>query len=127
MPIRKVIRCRQSIVVLLAVLALATAPLAVAQQDKKVFRIGAVSAGAGRASPHWIAFDRRLSELGYVEGRNLTTEFRNAEGNPDRLPGFMTALIRSGVDVVFAPGPEASLRAAKMATPSIPIIVVAID
>jgi putative tryptophan/tyrosine transport system substrate-binding protein len=126
-PIRELIRCRHAIVVLLAVFTLFTAPPAVAQQDKKVFRIGAVSAGAGRDSPHWIAFDKRLSELGYVEGRNLTTEFRNAEGKPERLAGFMTELIRSGVDAIFAPGPEASLRAAKMAASSIPIIVVAID
>jgi hypothetical protein len=98
MPIRELIRSRDAIVVLLAVFALFTAPLVIAQQDKKVFRIGAVSAGAGRASPHWIAFDRRLSELGYVEGRNLITEFRNAEGDPERLPGLMTELIRSGVE-----------------------------
>jgi len=124
---RKLKRSRHAIVVLLAGCAVFTAPLAVAQQDKKVFRIGAVSAGAGRAAPHWVAFERRLSELGYVEGRNLVTEFRNAEGHPERLPGFMTALVQSGVDAIFAPGPEASLRAAKIASSSMPIIVVAID
>ena len=98
-----------------------------AQPAGKVWRIGAVSAGAGRSSPHWIAFDQRLLELGYAEGRNLTIEFRNAEGNPERLPGLMAELVRSGVDLIFAPGPEAALRAAKNSTMAIPIIVVAID
>src|SRR3954468_208653 len=106
----KMITRRCAIVVILGALAaLVAAPFATAQQEKKAFRIGAVSAGAGRAAPHWIAFEQRLSELGYVEGRNVTIEFRNAEGNPERLPGLMAELAQLGVDAIFAPGPEASL------------------
>src|SRR4030095_14285177 len=56
------------------------------QPTEKVFRIGAVSDGAPRATPHWTAFARRLSELGYVEGRTVSIEFRNAEGYPERFP-----------------------------------------
>jgi putative ABC transport system substrate-binding protein len=98
-----------------------------AQQARKVFRIGAVSAGAGRSAPHWKAFQDRLLELGYVEGRNLTVEFRNADGKPERFPQLMTELAGLGVDLLFAPGPEAALRAAKDSTTTIPIVVVAID
>ena len=90
-------------------------------------RIGAISAGAGRSAPHWIAFDQRLRELGYAEGRNIGIDFRNAEGDPERLPRMMAELVRSNVDVIFAPGPEAALSAARAATTTIPIVVVAID
>ena len=113
--------------VLVAALALSGPPLAPAQQEPKVFRIGAVSAGAPRSSPHWVAFERRLAELGYVEGRNLAIEFRSAEGRPERFPALVAGLVRAGVDVILPVGPEGSLRAAKDATGAIPIVVVAID
>jgi putative ABC transport system substrate-binding protein len=104
------------------------APLAsLGQPTEKVFRIGAVSAGAPRSSPHWIAFAQRLGELGYVEGKNVSIEFRNAEGRPARFPELMSGLVRLGVDVILPVGPEASLQAARNATTAIPIVVVAID
>src|SRR5437867_10170993 len=78
-----------------------------AQQKGNIFRIGAVSAGAPRSSPHWTAFAQRLDELGYAEGRNISIEFRSAEGHPDRFPRLMTELVRSGVDVILPVGPEA--------------------
>jgi len=96
-------------------------------QTPKVFRIGAVSAGAPRSSPHWVAFGQRLGELGYVEGKNIAIEFRSAEGKPERFPGLIADLIALGVDVILPVGPEGSLRAAKEATTAIPIVVVAID
>ncbi len=109
-------------------IALLAAPLAaMAQEPTRVFRIGAVSAGAPRSSPHWTAFAQRLREMGYVEGKNIAIEFRTAEGRPERFPGLLTDLVRSGVDVILPVGPEASLRAAQQATSVIPIVVVAID
>lgn len=66
------------------------------QQTEKVFRIGAVSAGAPRSSPHWIAFAQRLGELGYVEGRNVSIEFRTAEGRPERFPELMIPVTPPG-------------------------------
>ena len=109
-------------------IALVAAPVgAKAQQPSRVVRIGAVSAGAGRSSPHWDAFVQRLSELGYVEGKNVAIDFRNAEGKPERFPELMTDLARAGVNVILPVGPEASLRAAQEAAPAIPIVVVAID
>jgi putative tryptophan/tyrosine transport system substrate-binding protein len=74
-----------------------------------------------------VTFARRLGELGYVEGRNLSIEFRTADGRPERFPGLMVELARMGVDVILPVGPEASLRAAREATTTIPIVVVAID
>ena len=98
-----------------------------AGQEQKIIRLGAVSAGAPRSSPHWKAFSERLGELGYVEGRNLSIEFRTADGKPERFPGLIADLVRSRVDILLPVGPEASLRAARQATTSIPIVVVAID
>jgi len=103
-------------------------PLAArAQPPEKVWRIGAVSAGAPRSSPHWIAFAQRLGELGYIEGKNISIEFRTAEGRPECFPQLMSDLMRLGVDLLLSVGPEASLRAAAKATAQIPIVVVAID
>jgi putative ABC transport system substrate-binding protein len=98
-----------------------------AQSAGKVSRIGAVSAGAPRSTPHWVAFAQRLAELGYMEGTSISIEFRNADGHPERFPALMTELVRSGVDVILPLGPEASLQAARQATATIPIVVVAID
>lgn len=98
--------------------------LAGAQSEQKVFRIGAVSAGAPRSSPHWVAFRQRLGGLGYVEGKNLSIEFRSAEGRPERFPELRSGLARSGVDLILPVGPEASLRAAREATTTVPIVVV---
>jgi putative tryptophan/tyrosine transport system substrate-binding protein len=94
---------------------LATPLAGEAQPQPKVFRIAAVSAGAPRSSPHWVTFGQRLTELGYVEGRNVSIEFRSADGKPERFPKLMSELVRLGVNVIVAVGPEASLSAAQAA------------
>jgi putative tryptophan/tyrosine transport system substrate-binding protein len=118
---------RLTLVFALAAVVLFGQSLATAQPERKIVRIGAVSAGAPSSSPHWIAFAQRLGELGYVQGRNVTIEFRSAEGRPERFPELMSELVRLGVDVILPVGPEASLRAAQEATTVVPIVVVAID
>jgi putative tryptophan/tyrosine transport system substrate-binding protein len=63
----------------------------------------------------------RLAEMGYVEGRNLTLEYRGADDQLDRLPSLVTDLVQRGVAAICAPsGPATS--AAKAATTTIPII-----
>src|ERR1044071_8858838 len=120
-------RRRLVVVLVLGAVALCGQPLAMAQQDPKVFRIGAVSAGAPRSSPHWGALGQRLGELGYVEGRDVSIRVRSAGGKAERFPGLLADLVRLRVDVILAVGPEGSLRAAKEATTTIPIVAVAID
>src|SRR6185503_13326448 len=71
-------------------------------------------------------FVQRLRELGYVEGQNLTIDFRNAEGKLDRLPGLAAELARLKVNVIVTASDQAT-RAAMEATATIPILIVGVN
>jgi len=99
---------------------LLAAPLAVeAQQAAKVYRIGVLLPGAGVTD----LLRQSLRELGYVEGRNLVIESRDAEGKTERFDALAAELVRLKVDVIVAIVPAATF-AAKRATASIPIVMV---
>src|SRR5215510_6291768 len=68
------------------------------------------------------AFREGLEQGGYVEGRNLTVIYSSAENQFDRLPTLATELVKSQVSVIFATGSPVPARAAKAATPTIPIV-----
>jgi putative ABC transport system substrate-binding protein len=68
------------------------------------------------------AFREALRELGYVEGKNIAFETRNADGNYEGIPAFAAELVRLKVDIIIAVAPPA-IRAAKQATSSIPIVM----
>ncbi len=94
---------------------------AAAQQAAKVPRIG-VLAQHRAPSPHLLeAFLQGLRDLGYVEGRNLVIEYRDAEGKVERLPALAAELVTLKVDVIVAPSTVAAL-AAKHATRTLPIV-----
>jgi len=106
---------------------LLAAPLAAQGQTAgKVYRVGILSTGNPRSAPIYQAFEQRLRELGYVEGQNLAIEFRHAEGKVDRLPGLAAELVRLNVNVIVA-ATNPGTRAAKGATTSIPIVMLAIN
>jgi putative tryptophan/tyrosine transport system substrate-binding protein len=100
-----------------------------AQRPGKVARVGflGITAPDCAAAPPCQAMAQRLQELGYVEGQNLRIEFGAAEGQMERLPALAATLVRLPVDVLVAGGPEAVLRAARDATRTIPIVMVAVD
>jgi putative tryptophan/tyrosine transport system substrate-binding protein len=101
---------------------LLAAPLeAEAQQAAKVPRIGFLLFHLG-ANPHLEhAFLQGLRDLGYVEGRNLVIEYRDAEGKYERLPALAAELVALKVDVIMTGGTPQAL-AAKQATKTIPIV-----
>jgi len=109
--------------IVVAVVSLAIAVLAQAQQPKKIPRIGFLSAvSASSISPRTEAFRQGLRELGYVEGQSIVVEYRWAEGKFDRLPDLAAELVRLKVDVILSGGPTAT-RPAKEATVTIPIVM----
>jgi len=106
---------------------LTLAPLAAeAQQAGKIWRIGSLSTSPvpvpGRYDPSWLAFLQRLRELGYVEGQNLSIEYRSSGGPVEPLPALASELVRLNVDVIVVPSTQPAV-AAKQATTKIPIIV----
>jgi putative ABC transport system substrate-binding protein len=90
-------------------LSLLAAPLAAeAQQSGKVPRVGFLA--TARTGVQSSSFPRGLRDLGYVEGRDVIIEWRDAEGRNDRVPALAADLVRLGVDVIVAAGPEAGTR-----------------
>ena len=92
-----------------------------AQQPAKLPTVGFLGAGTPSTYSQW-AFRQGLDEAGYVEGRNVTIEYRWAEGQYDRLAGLAADLVRQQVAVIVTIGGEPSALAAKAATATIPIV-----
>jgi putative ABC transport system substrate-binding protein len=102
-------------------LGLLSAPIiADAQTPAKIPRIGIIE-----DSPNWGVFRQGLRDLGYVEGQNITLEWRFAEGRLDRLADAATELVRLKMDIIVTIGTPAT-RAAMHATTTIPIIMVSV-
>ena len=95
-----------------------------AQQPKKIPRIGYLSSfdpATDSAGTEAIRF--ALRELGYVEGQNIVTEYRYAEGKLDRFPELAAELVRLKVDIIVAAGGIGTVRAPMKATKTIPIVM----
>lgn len=115
-------RRRQFVARSLAVVVLAAAPMARAQQ-RAMPVIAFMSGRSPEDSVHLVAaFRDGLTESGFVEGRNVVIESRWARGEYGSLPVLAAELVARRVDVLVAVGGDPSARAAKRATATIPIV-----
>jgi putative ABC transport system substrate-binding protein len=95
-----------------------------AQQPKKVSRIGYLSVlDPALESARSEGIRLALRERGYIEGQNIATEYRYAEGKLDRLPELAAELVRLKVDIIVVAGANTLIRAAQNATKTIPIVM----
>jgi putative ABC transport system substrate-binding protein len=94
-----------------------------AQQPGKMFRMGILDPSTASGSAVlWEALRQELSKLGWIEGKNITIEYRFAEQKLERLPELAAELVRLKVDLILVPGVLPAL-AAKKATSTIPIVL----
>ena len=98
---------------------------ALAQQAKKIPRIGYLSNIEPASDfPRSEIIRQALRELGYIEGQNIAIEYRYAEGRVDRLPALASELVRLKVDIIVVAGGGGLILAARNATKTIPIVMV---
>jgi putative ABC transport system substrate-binding protein len=119
---------RREFITLVAGIAAATQPLSArAQQPPKVPRIGFLGAGTSSVWSQWTAaFVQRLRELGWVDGRTVTIEYRWAEGRPERYSEIAAEFARLKVDVIATVG--SAVPATMQVTSTIPIVfAIAVD
>jgi len=115
---------RWKLAVLAGMVLAGVAGLVAAQTPAQVYRVGYLTPSALPSRDE--SFRRELARLGYTEGRNLILEYRSAEGEFDRLPALAAELVGLKVDVIAAVVTQASL-AAKKATGTIPIVMIAVS
>jgi len=108
----------------LVTVLLINAMVAIAQQPRKIPRIGYLSArDPANDSSRAEGVRLGLRELGYIEGQNIAIEYRYAEGKSDRFPKLAAELARLNIDIILVAGGDVLLRAAINATKTIPIIM----
>ena len=97
-----------------------------AQARESMPRVGMLTpAPSATAKPAWDAFREAMKALGYVEGKSVVYEYRSAEGQLERLPQLAAELVKLPVKVMVVANTPGNL-AAKKATTTIPIVMVAI-
>ncbi len=108
--------------VIVVALAILLVPLAAdAQQAKRPYRIGALNQAWAPNHPAVEGLKAGLKELGFQESRDVTFDIRFTEGSMEAMPAAARALVTAGVDLIFTSS-DASTRAAKAATQTIPIV-----
>ena len=98
---------------------------AMAQEPGRTYRLGCLLASP-RDSPRQVAFFDELRRHGFIEGKNLTVEYRAFGQHVDLIPQYATELVNARVDLIAAAGEEA-VRALQQATKTIPIVALVAD
>jgi putative ABC transport system substrate-binding protein len=118
-------RRREFITLLGGAAATAAWPLAVSAQQPAMPVVGFLSpVSVSSEDVSRRGFRQGLKETGYVEGENVTVEYRSAENEPDRLPALAADLVRRQAAVIAAPGGPAAASAARAATATTPIVFI---
>jgi ABC-type uncharacterized transport system substrate-binding protein len=91
------------------------------------FRVAVASLINGRSAPQFVAFEERLRQLMSTAGGEPVIDFIVLEGDAARYSAAMQELASRKPDVLIAPGPEISLKAARGATQTIPIVMIGVD
>jgi len=119
---RKALR-KKFLFLVLAILLLAIVHITHAQQQGKIVRIGFLDPSTASGMAGLLeAFRQEMRKLGWIEGKNITIEYRFAEGKNDRLPELAADLVRLSVDLILVSGAQPA-SAAKSATTTIPIVM----
>ena len=116
-------RRRDLLVVLAGVISARTRDARAQQQVGKPVRIGILSPAPQSSTKMFDAFRVRLRELGYIESKNITIEYRLSAGDMGRLPGMAADLVRLPVDIIVTDGGERVAQIARAATSEIPIVM----
>lgn len=118
---------RRKILIGAAASAFASPRSGFTQARGNVYRLGWLSTADLGKEPHYIAFAKRLGELGLVEGRNLEIDRRNGGNRLERMPALAAELAKLKCDVFFGGGAEATLDALANASRDTPIVFIAVD
>src|SRR5262245_59046353 len=115
---------KQILVWLLTTLLLGSNSVAHAQQPKKIYQIGIITAADKMSDlPRVEALRRALRDLDYIEGQNLAIEYRYGDGKDDRYPALAADLVSLKVDLIVVAGGDNLIRAVMNATRMIPIVL----
>jgi len=110
---------------LVALIVFALCTPAEAQQPKRIPRVGFLSPGASPQTDfRYQAFQQGLRELGYIEGKSITVEYRGTDGKANRFKQLAAKLVHRNVDVIVTATPNA-IDATKTATKTIPVVFTA--
>jgi len=117
---------RIRLAVVLTLVLFGAPPAAEAQQAAKIPRIGYLANRLAANPDQQEAFLQGLRDLGYVDGRNVVIEYRDAEGKLERLPALAAQLVALKVDVIVAAAGTLPALAAKQASGAVPIVFIAV-
>ncbi len=114
---------RRELIVLVCGAAVASPLVSHAQVSERLYRVAYLALTPGEnTTPRMKTFEQRLRELGYVEGKNITIDYRSADGRSERLSALAAELVRGKPDVLVAGLGTLTAQAAKAATRDIPIV-----